>query len=106
MSTARILALTIDKFVPEQIRNCDPFERYSAKRLHVGKWTLATVNINPLPAKQPSVYRPCAGPKHDETCSERNKQKVHTTSAPMRQPYPNLDHCLQSSRNGCPQSSQ
>src|SRR5882724_1455790 len=107
MSTTRIVALTIEQGC--SLSKSEIAALLSSKA--IGNPTcrqaeLATVNINPLPAKQPSVYRPCAGPKHDQTCSERNKQKVHTTSASTRQPHPNLDHCLQSSRNGRPQSSQ
>lgn len=68
--------------------------------------TLATPDLNPLPAKQPGVYRPRARSEHDQAYSEGREQKVHVPSASTRKRDPNLDDCLQSSRNGCPQSGQ
>ena len=36
---------------------------------------LATTNINPFPAKQPCVYRPCARSEQYQAYSERREQK-------------------------------
>src|SRR5712692_7864030 len=67
---------------------------------------LAATNINPFPAKQPGIYGPCAGSKHDEAYAERREQKVHAGCATSTEDNPNLDDCLQSSCNRRPQSCQ
>src|SRR6266436_5888277 len=67
---------------------------------------LAASNVNPFPAKQPGVYRPCARSKHDEAYSERREQEVQVRSVSSRKENPNLDDRLQSSGNRRPQSGQ
>ena len=68
--------------------------------------TLASTNINSLPAKQPGVYRPCAGSKRDEAYSERREQEVQVRSVSSRKENPNLDDRLQSSGNRRPQTGE
>src|SRR6266481_9532227 len=67
---------------------------------------LAATNVNPFPAKQPGVYRPCAWSEHYQAYSERREQKVHAGCATSTEDNPNLDDCLQSSGNRRPQSGQ
>jgi hypothetical protein len=71
---------------------------------HVSGPTLATTNINPLPAKQQSVHRTPSRSQHDQAHPERREYKVHARSAPSRKAKPNFDHRLQSTRYRRPQS--
>jgi hypothetical protein len=67
---------------------------------------LVATNVNPFPAKQPGVYRPCARSEHYQAYSERREQNVHARCGPPGKDSPNLDDCLQTSCNGRPQSCQ
>jgi hypothetical protein len=67
---------------------------------------LAAANVNPFPAEQPGVYRPCAWSEHYQAYTERREQNVHARCGPPSEDSPNLDDCLQTSCNGRPQSCQ
>src|SRR6266705_3622945 len=67
---------------------------------------LSATNINPFPAKQPGVYRPCAWSEHYQAYSERREQNVRAQWGSPSEDSPNLDDCLQSSCNRRPQSGQ
>lgn|SRR5271168_1830219 len=63
---------------------------------------LAATNVNPFPAEQPGVYRPCAWPEHRQAYTERREQDVHARCGPPSEDSPNLDDCLQTSCDGRP----
>jgi len=52
---------------------------------------LAATNVNPFPAKQPGVYRPCARSEHYQAYSERREQNVHARCGSLSEGSPNLD---------------
>jgi hypothetical protein len=52
---------------------------------------LAATNVNPFPAKQPRVYRPCARSEHYEAYPERRKQNMHARCSSPSEDSPNLD---------------
>jgi len=68
--------------------------------------TLASTNINSLPAKQPSVRRPCARSKHDQTYTKHRPQKVRDHRVPRREDNPKFNDGFQSSRNRGPQTGE
>src|SRR6266404_1346069 len=68
--------------------------------------TLASTNLNSLPTTQPGGDGPCAGSKHDEAYSDGREREVPGRSVSSRKEHPNLEDCLQSSRNRRPQSGQ
>jgi hypothetical protein len=43
---------------------------------------LAATNVNPFPAEQPGVCRPCARSEHYQTYSESREQKMHAGVPP------------------------
>jgi hypothetical protein len=93
---------------PEQTQIEVPFN-YSKEVLQnskSGKKTLALVDIKSLPAKQPGVHRPCAGPEHDQAYPQSRQQIMNARVAPLCNDNPQLDHSLQSSHNGRPQTSK
>ena len=56
--------------------------------------TLATTNINPLPAKQASIDRPSAWSEHCQAYSDSCEQQVHDRRVPG-------EKTIQSSSNAC-----
>jgi hypothetical protein len=52
---------------------------------------LAATNVNPFPAKQPGVYRPCARSEHCQAYPERREQNVHARCGSPSEDSPNLD---------------
>src|SRR6476660_4050759 len=51
---------------------------------------LAATNVDPFPAKQPGVYRPCARSQHYQAYSERREQNVHARCGSPSDDSPNL----------------